>query len=68
MEQKVKNTKNELYRLGRKLGLNVQNIDNILVCTSASENFYFANKTSPIDMYKGGGGGWYSTISINNFQ
>ena len=69
MKQKIKTTKTDLYTLGKKLGLYKNDVDNILASRPTYGGLLFSSTVSPINMYKGdSGGGWYSTISINDFH
>ncbi len=55
---------NKLYELGRSLGLNKREIDNV-VCSKVKKHCDMKN-TVPISVYKDSCK--YGTISINDFQ
>ena len=56
---------NELYKIGKKLGMNKKDINNVL--TTESTNIKVVEVTSPIESYKGMPGR-YGTFSIKDMQ
>jgi len=58
----VNNMTKRIYRLGKQLGLNNKDIDKILRQTSSRNEQ--PSLTAGPDVYSGG---WYGTISINDF-
>lgn len=56
---------NELYGIGKKLGMNKKDVD--IVLTSESNGIKVVKSTSPMESYKGMPGR-YGTISIKDIQ
>ena len=54
----------KIYEIGRDLGLDKMDIDNVL--SKKPSELEMVTSTSPVDVYKGVGR--YGTVSVNDFK